>query len=369
MNIFGTQVFKKYIAPGYLNFSGTQQPYTAKISNWFNLVMQQWVSQGNLFDSFFRTWMTHDYSTSTVNRTPYIGYLLSQYGVSWFNGSDTQAAALIGYISKGYSGSTSSNINSLFNILSTSPFFWVITPIQIVHGQQYPAISQETLIIYSISVSLPVTPSPQAYTARAWAAPIGWSQTASSATFFSRGYLSGGNIIWMSPQSTSTIFPFYDVANIAGLPVAPVTGSLAGVFDDSTGDVSSVYYYDGAQWRKTTTTNVDQGQVTTSIPTPQPRAVSAPLTSSVINSATPPPVSGPSQGYGMYAGLSQTTLSANQILLSVILTDDGLDNIGMIINLLRRIKPSLNRLVLSYSLQSDPNTTGEVEILDSGAII
>jgi hypothetical protein len=371
MSFATLQTSRQLTAPGYFDFSGSQSVYTGKVFAWIDSAMQVWINQLNLMDSFFRLWLSYDYSVTTVSRTPYVQKKLNDYGIGWFRGSDTQGAALVGLVSRGYSNTASENFQFLFSKLSSTPFLWCDPVVQLIYGTQYPALYAETLLIYSNSVGLPATPSPQTYIERAWAAPVGWTQAASESTYFSRGYLSGSDIVWMAPQSTSTVYPYYNVAEIADLPVAPDTGSLAGVQDDGTGDEGAIYYYDGAVWRKTTTPNVNQGTVASgSVPTPSPRAVAAPNPDSLaepLTSLLQPPVSGPSQGYGMYGGYAQILLSARNIALVIKLTAAGVQNLGIIINLLRRIKPTLNALTLYYTTELD-NTPVQIEILDARAL-
>lgn len=367
------KTFRELTAPGYFNFSGTQKPITAKISEWFNSITSVWADQVDLYDSYFRLWASKDYSGTTISRTPYIAYLLNKWGIGWFTGTDAQAAALIAFVSRGYLESSSANFNYFFSVMIAPPFEWLDGTPQITSGTQIPTKFAETLIIFSSAVSLPATPSPQTYTARDWAAPSGWALLATTSTYYSRGYLtSGGTVItWMTPKSTSLVTPFYDVANIASLPVSPATASLSGVEDDGTGDVGAIYYYDGAVWRKTTTPNINQGLVSPEglFPTPLPRAVFAPASmGSSITSQTPPPADGGSQGYGMYAGMGPDILKAREIDLIFDLTNAGYANLGIIINLLRRIKPTLNKLLVLYTIEGDEGTITELEIKDSGSI-
>lgn len=364
--------FQQLTAPGYFNFSGTQLPATKKISDWFNLSSQIWADQANLMDSFFRLWLTHDYSTATITRTPYVQYKLQQWGLGWISLPDTQAVAIVGYVSRGYSTSTATNIQFLFEFIAAPPLVWCNLPIQIVYGQQYPAIFSETLIIYSNSVTPPSTPSSQPYIERDWDPPVGWTQFASESTYFSRGYLDSGNIIWMDPQPTNVVYPFYNVATVGDLPASPDIGSLGSVEDDGSGDVSAVYYFDGVDWQKTTTQNVNQGLVAGGvIPDPQPRAVNAPnpdTNPTPIISQNPPPVTGGSQGYGMYGGLAQIVLSANEIIFQVELTSAGFDNLGIIVNLLRRIKPTLNNFILVYTIEGSSDPATQINIKDQRAV-
>lgn len=364
--------FRSLTAPGYFNFSGTQLPLTGKISDWIDLLLERWTEQAILYDNFFRLWATYTYSGLTLPRAPYVDYLMYQYGISWFQGNNAQSIGILDLVSRGYSTSTSRNITFTFDALALPPFEWCIAPVQIVYGSQKPAISAETLIIFSDSVSLPATPSPTPYSPRNWEAPVDWTLYPSESTYYSRGYLDSGDIVWMDPQSTADPKPFYNVELLADLPPAPDTGSLGGVEDDGTGDVGSIYYFDGSDWQKTSTPNANQGQVIGGVfDDPSPRSVAAPnpdTSTQPITSETSPPADGPSQGYGIYGGLAQQDIQARAINMIITLTDAGVANLGMIINLLRRIKPTLNQFILFYNTVSNPGTSFQVEILDSGAI-
>jgi len=357
--------FRALTPPGFFDFSDTQSADMAKIVAWFDAFTQYIKTNIELYDSFFRLWQSKDYSVCTISRTPYIEYLLKQYGIQWFLGTDNQAAALIGLVSRSYSESAIENFQYLFAALAESPFLWINGVSQIATGIKEPAIFAENLIIFSDSVTLPTTPAVSPYTARDWAAPTGWTLLPSSSTYMSHGYLSGGNIVWMAPIPTSQTINYSQVANLASLPISPTTGDKAIVNDDGTGDVGAVYYYDGSTWRKTTTPNANQGTVGDSIP---PRAVFAPdLTSLELSSNIKPPVSGPSQGYGMYGGMATYAIRQRQVIIACDLTTAGYSFLNVIIYLMRKIKPSLNTLLLNYTVNGGATVT-EIEILDSGAL-
>lgn len=394
--------FKDSVAPGYFNLSSSQSDKTAKIVAWFNAIADLNQNQVNEFDSIIRQWATRDYSGQTINRSPYIAYLLKQWGVEWLQNPDFIVVPLLNYIIRSYSSSTAENLLYFFAYFSASPFFWMLPGSQIVYEAQAPAIFAETLLIFSDSPTLPAQPDNTDYIPREWEAPAGWSQFPSSATYFSRGYLINGEtkIAWLPPRSTGISYTTYNVPDLASLPPSPMTGDIAVVKDDGTGDYGAIYYAemgtdgflyglgdygvgfygtsgggggDGG-WFKTTTRNIHQGQIilNTAPPVPSPRAVWAPnpaTSPEPIRSTLPPPVDGPSQGYGMYGGLAQLTLQANVITLRIVLTTSGVENLGIIVNLLRRIKPTLNRLVLFYTVDGSPNPPVQLEIFDSGAIV
>lgn len=365
MQLFENNIsFKSLTAPGYFNFSDSQSADTAKYVAWFDALTNYIKQNAERFDSFFRLWKTQDYSGTTINRTPYVEYLLKLYGIQWFNGTDEDAVKVIGLVSRSYVQSTITNIQYLLQALSEAPLSWTNGIAQIASGGKKSAIFAENLIIFSTSVGLPATPSPQVYPDKSWLAPVGWTKQPSSATYLSRGYLSGGNIVWSAPISTSTAFKYTTVSTLGTLPGSPSTGDVAIVASDGSGDYGAVYYYDGAVWRKNSTPNSYQG----SVGQINARAVFAPDPDTTqVSSSIQPPVSGPSQGYGIYGSLSSFEIGSLQIYILADLTTEGNNNLSIIMYLLRKLKPTIDRMFLNYSI----NGVGEyqVEIFDSGAVI
>lgn len=362
--IYQRSTFQQLTAPGYFDFSGSQTAKTAAMVAWFDGVTADLETQANLFDETFRLWATRDYSAVTVSRHPWLLHLMKQNGIEWFHGSNQQAAALLSYVTKSYPVSIAQCFQELFDFLVAAPIEWITTAGSIGAGYNTPVKYAETLVIYSTSVSLPSTPANITYDERAWLAPAGWSKTASSATFYSRGYLSGGDIVWMTPRSTTGLSMMSDAASLASLPVSPATGDLCGVKDDGTGDVGAIYCYDGATWRKTTTPNANQGLVGVDA-SRESSGVYAPETG-YISSVGAPPVGGPTDGYGFYGLYGSYDLRESGIFLSMALTSDGVSNLGMIIMLARRIKPALNALFIRYTTPTNPLFT-TLEIADLGA--
>jgi len=365
MNVFEKDVtFRGLTAPGYFNFSDSQTADTKKYIAWFDSITAIIKAQVLRFDAFFRLWMTYNYTTCTISRTPFVAYLLNIYGIQWFLGTDIQAVALIGLVARSYGTSLTLNYQYFFSALTAAPFLWINGTPQIVAGYKDPAIFAENLVIYSTSGTLPATPAIMPYGSRAWAAPAGWTKQPSSATYVSHGYLSGANIVWMTPRATSAAYLYTEIANTSSFPPTPSIGDKAIVASDTSGDYGSIYYYDGAVWRKITTPNSYQGLASDF--SQDVRAVMAPVTSAEISSAIAPPVSGPSQGYGKYAGLYQSTLYSNSINIVMDLTTAGNNNLGVIIYLLRKLKPSLRALYFNYSVNG--GTVNKIQILDSGAL-
>lgn len=362
--IYQRSTFQQLTAPGYFDFSGTQTAKTAAMVAWFDGVTADLETQANLFDETFRLWATRDYSAVTVSRHPWLLHLMKQNGIDWFHGSNQQAAALLSYVTKSYPTSIAQCFQELFDFLVAVPIEWITTVGDIATGYNTPVKWAETLVIYSTAGSLPATPSPTAYTERAWSAPASWSKTASSATFYSRGYLSGGDIVWLTPRSTTGLSMMSDAANLASMPGSPATGDLCGVKDDGTGDVGAIYCWDGAAWRKTTTPNENQGMV--GIDSPKDGSGVFAPTSGYISSEVAPPASGPTQGYGFYGIYGGFDLRESGIFLQMALTTAGVANLGMIITLARRIKPTLNALFIRYTTPTNPLYT-TIEIADVGA--
>ncbi len=360
--------------PGFFNFSSEQTEMTGKLAAWVDAIFALRTEQVNLYDDIFRLWASRDYSEATMPRTPYLAYLANQHGLGWFLGSNTQMAALLYIARRGWAFNDTENMLYLLSAFSAAPFLWIdsIYSPQVTFGTQQPAIFAENFIAYSSSVSEPPKPDNQPYIERAWEPSIGWAKQPSSATFYSRGYLQAGQIIWTDPFPTSLIYTSVQIANLAALPPAPTPGDIAFVKDDGSGDRNAVYFADvDSTWFKNTSPNANQGITANVPPVPAPRAVYSPdpVTSPFpITSERPPPADGPSQGYGMYAGYSQQVLSSSQIEIALVLTPAGRQNLNVIVYFFRRIKPAKNSLSLFYSTLDDPTPPTRIFIKDTGDI-
>ncbi len=363
--IYTDPTFRELTAPGYFDFSSGQTAKTAAMVAWFDAVMARWGAQVNLFDETFRLWATRDYSAVTVSMTPWLLRLLNENGIGWFGGTIEQSVALLTYISKSYPSSIAMCFQELFEFLAAAPLQWMTGAGTIEIGLDLPARFAETLIIYSTSGTPPATPAATVYTALEWTAPTGWDKTASSATYYSRGYLSGGNIVWMTPRATSAVSMMQDVADLGSLPGSPSAGDLCGVADDGTGDVGAIYYYDGAAWRKTTTPNVNQGEVIYEVAPDPGSTVFA--ENGYVSSTIQPSASGPSEGYGYYGIFGEFVIYPRRINIKMDLTTAGVSNLGMIVYLFRKIKPTLNQLVLLYTTPTNPDYTF-IDVKDIGAV-
>lgn len=356
--------FRSLTAPGFFDFSDSQSADTAKYIAWFDAFTNYIKDNAQRFDNFFRLWKTFDYSGCTINRTPYVEFLLKYYGIQWFNGNDNDAVKIIGLVSRSYVQSSITNLQYLIQALSEAPLSWTNGVAQIAYGGKKPAIFAENLIIFSNSGTLPATPAPQVYPDKSWTAPTGWTKQPSSSTYLSRGYLSAGNIVWSDPLPTSTAFKYTTIADTGSFPVSPSVGDICLVNDDTTGDRGSIYYYDGTTWRKNSTPNSYQG----SVGQVDARAVYAPNPDTTqVTSSIQPPAGGPSQGYGIYGSLSTFEIGSLQIFIVANLTTEGNNNLSIIMYLLRKLKPTIDRMFLNYSI----NGVGEyqIEIFDSGAVV
>jgi hypothetical protein len=343
---------KNLTPPGYFNLSPSAKAPTVAYTTWWNNILSDIANNSTDLKQMILTPWLMDYPSTPL--TPWLSYLLSQYGVAYFGGTNNQAAYLYRLLSSAWSTSTIANITLILQTLSMPPFSWFTTPaIGIIEGGQLIPVNMDTgFLIYSTAAS-PPTPSPTAYTARAWAAPAGWTIKSASAVSYSRGYRTGGNITWCAPRPVSDFNNAYVYS--ATVPVSvPSVGTIAIVRLDGTGDVNSVYYSDGAAWRKNSMVNVDLGLVIQDGDRPSPEAITvwAPDQSTVpysIESDTPPPVLGDSQGYGTFSGWAETTVFSNAINVQVTQISGGTVALATLFEVLRRVKPVNKNLSVDVS--------------------
>jgi len=331
--------------PGYFNLaSGAPVAHTAYIT-WWNNILSRRASQSTALKTLILTPWLVDHLDSP--RTSWLDYLLEQYGFGFFGGTNNQASAIYKLVSHGWNRSTTKNILLILQTLCLAPFSWFDNTYlpHVIAGNLLPSVTDTGFIVYSTAASAPTTPSPSAYVARGWAAPSHWTKTASSATYYSRGYISGATIVWCAPRPVSdflnaTVFS-------ATVPLAvPSAGTLCIVEDDETGDHGSVYYSDGVTWRKCSYTNIDLGFVnatTNTRPTPEAITVLAPNPASVtyaIDSQVPPPADGLTEGYGTFSTWSGTAIMTNEITIQLKQVAGGSIAIATLFELLRRIIPT-----------------------------
>lgn len=341
---FDRKTFKELTAPGYFDFSAQQTPKTAAMAAWFDAVTLDQQNQVNLIDETFRLWASRDYTGVTSSHILYLYYLSQQIGFSWLQTDLNVQRELVSYLSSPRPDSFSACINQLYNLLFDIE--WISGTGRVIAGRGNPINFAETLIIFSASVSLPPTPPSTPYARRAWPAPDDWTRAPASSLWMTRGYMSGGEIVWLPPVSTSALITYYDSADLAGLPVSANDGDIGGVLDDGSGDSGAIYAYSGAAWYKCSTLYNLQGNVFDNTYLDS-SGIFAPDVDPPVTAQTPPPTDGPSLGYGFYGlyGINPTT---ENLEIVITLTDAGDANIGTIIQLFRRIKPAVAIRVFLY---------------------
>ncbi len=330
--------------PGYFNLASDAPAMHKAYITWWNGILSDRATQAEALKMLILTpWLVahQDYP-----RTPWLSYLLKLYGFSFFGGTNNQAAALHKLISNGWNHSTIKNILFVLQTLCLPPFSWFDSTLvpQIITGNLLPSYADTGFVIYSAAGTLPPTPAPTAYAARAWATPHDWTSSAASASYYSRGYISGATLIWCAPR------PVSDFANppaySASIPVAvAAAGTLCIVENDGTGDHGTVYYSDGMTWRKSSYTNIDLGLITPGVARPVPDAVTvlAPNPATVtyaIDSAQPPPADGPTEGYGTFSTWAATAIMTNEITIQLHQLAGGSIATATLFELLRRIIPT-----------------------------
>ena len=330
--------------PGYFNLASDAPATHKAFITWWNAILAGRAAQAQALRALILTPWLVDHSDSP--RTPWLDYLLRLYGFGFFGGTNNQAAALYKLVSGGWNRSTIKNICLVVQTLCLAPFSWFDSTFlpYLVLGNLLPSVTDTGFIIYSTAGSPPATPAPTAYAARAWATPSGWTSVASNATYYSRGYVSGATLVWCPPRPVSdfSVPPAYS----ASVPIAvAAAGTICIVESDGTGDRGAVYYSDGTAWRKNSYKNIDLGRIVPGADRPTPEAVTvfAPNPASVtyaIDSAQPPPASGPTQGYGTFSTWSETAIMANEITLQLHQLAGGLTATATLFELLRRILPT-----------------------------
>ena len=334
----------KLTPPGYFNLADDAPATHKAYITWWNAILSNRATQAEALKTLILTpWLV---SHLDYPRTPWLDYLLKQYGFGFFGGTNNQAAALYKLISNGWNRSTIKNILLVIQTLCLSPFSWfdsLLLP-HIITGNLLPSVADTGFIIYSTAVSAPATPTATTYAARAWVTPSGWTNTAASATFYSRGYISGSTLKWCAPRPVSDFLVAATYS--ASVPVAiGSAGTICIVATDSASDYGVVYYSDGTAWRKNSYTNVDLGQIVPGALRPVPEAVTvlAPNPASVtysVDSNQPPPAAGPTEGYGTFSTWSATAVMTNEITIQLHQLTGVSIAIATLFELLRRIIPT-----------------------------
>jgi hypothetical protein len=330
--------------PGYFNLADDAPATHKAYITWWNAILSNRVTQATALKTLILTPWLVDHLDSP--RTPWLDYLLTLYGFGFFGGTNNQAAALYKLISNGWNRSTIKNNLLVLQTLCLAPFSWFDSTLvpQIITGNLLPSSADTGFIIYSTAGSAPATPAPTAYAPRGWATPGGWTDAASSATYYSRGYISGVTLVWCAPRPVSDFLipPAYS----ASIPLAvAATGTICIVADNGTGDHGVIYYSDGSAWRKNSYGNADLGLIVPGAlrPVPEPVTVLAPNPASVtyaIDSAQPPPATGPTEGYGTFSTWAATAIMTNEITIQLHQLAGGALATATLFELLRRIIPT-----------------------------
>lgn len=333
---------KALTPPGYFNLLEDAPAEHRAYITWWNAILAYRAADTEALRELILTPWLGDYPDTP--RIPWLLYLTSSYGMGFSAGTNNQAAALYKLLSTAWKKGLIYNLVLVLQTFCLPPFSWFDSEYspQILVGQLVSSIMDTGFLIYSTDPA-PATPSNTTYTARDWTTPTGWTRAAASAVSYSRGYLSGGDIVWCAPRAVSDFenSPYFN----ATVPVAvPSAGTICIVDDDSTGDRRAIYYSDGAAWRKNSVPNADLGLVDPLGARPDPEAITvlAPNPASVtypVISQYPPPLTGYTEGYGTFASLSDTEITANQIKIQMSQLSGGDLAIATLIELLRRIKP------------------------------
>jgi hypothetical protein len=344
MDLTAKMTVAKLTPPGYFNLADNAPATHKAYITWWNAILASRSSQAVALKNLILTpWLVDhlDYP-----RTPWLDYLLRQYGVGFFGGTNNQAAALYKLVSNGWNRSTIKNVLLVIQTLCLAPFSWFDSTLipHVITGTLLPSVSDTGFIIYTTDGSAPSTPSPTTYAARGWVTPTGWTSIASNATFYSRGYISGETLVWCAPRPVSDFSN--PAAFSASVPLAvAAAGTVCIVANDTDGDCGTVYYSDGTAWRKNSYANIDLGLINPALNRPVPEAITvlAPNPSSVtyaIDSQQPPPADGPTAGYGTFSTWSNTAVITNEITIRLHQLTGGSVAVATLFELLRRIIPT-----------------------------
>ena len=344
--------------PGYFDLSESAPAQHQAYMSWFQTQLTLSAQQAAALSTLVLSPWLVEFNDSP--RAPYLNYLLNTYGMGFFGGTNNQAAALYQLISGSWKTSVLQNIKTIIDAFCLPPFSWFqanLSPM-ILSGALLPSITDQGFLIYSTNAS-PLKPANTPYTASAggvpasWSVPSGWTFAAASAVTYCRGYLVGSNIVWCSPRPVSDFLnaPYFSASIPSSVASA---GTICFVNSDGSGDTGAVYYSDGTAWRKTSTSNVNLGEIQSGglIPSDEIVTVWAPNPSSVpyaIASSVQPPVSGPTQGYGDFGAWSDTSISSNEITIQVTQIAGGSIAIATLLAVLRRIKPVSTAITIEIS--------------------
>lgn len=341
MDVISALTVKNLTPPGYFNLSESALQSTKDYVTWWNNILSTRANDSvNLKNLLLTPWLVDH---PDAPRTPWLQYLTTLYGMGFFGGTNNQAAMLYRLLSSAWSTSTIYNITMIIQTLGLPPFSWfTMGSPGITAGNLISSLVDTGFLIFSTDGS-PATPAPVEYFARQWGIPAGWTRAAGSSLSYSRGYLDSGFVVWCAPRSVADFENIYVFS--ADVPIAVASaGTIAIVYDDGTGDISSVYYSDGVAWRKNSMPNSDLGLVNPAGGRPFPEAITvwAPNPATVpyaIDSQVPPPADGLTEGYGTFASWSSNAVFNDIITIQLTQIAGGVNALATLIKLLRRVKP------------------------------
>ena len=319
--------------PGYFDGSELQSEMTVKIFDWFTRYKNLQVASANNFDTFYRLYLSIIYEAN--DSTEFLRLQLERYGLKNISLLPEELKKILIWVSTPKKRRLSENLQEFIDFLFSIEWISAFEDIKI--GYSSPAKYAEIFIMFSDSLTLPATPSSQEYFPKVWLAPSGWTKIPSSSNYYVRGYLYEGYIIWSDPIPTSQVVLYSTATDLLDLPLSPSLYDIAIVTDDSTGDFQSIYYFDGVDWIKNNTENDLQGLVGVDN-SYDSSLVYAPPDTDLISSETQPPVDGNTEGFGFYGIWGLGTI-ARFIVFTIVLTDNGNTNLGLIVQLIKKIKP------------------------------
>ncbi len=319
--------------PGYFDGSELQSEMTVKIFDWFTRYKNLQVTNSNNFDYFYRLYLSIVYESN--DSTEFLKLQLERYGLKNISLSPEKLKKILIWISSPKKKRLSENLQDFVDFLFSIE--WITSFENVEIGYASPALFAEILIMYSDSLTLPPTPIPQNYENRRWSAPLNWKKIPSNSTYYVRGYLYEGQIIWSDPVPTSQVVLYSTASDLLDLPSSPSLYDIAIVTDDSTGDFQSIYYFDGAYWNKNNTPNALQGLVGID-EVYDSSLVFATSDTEFLSSDSQPPLDGNTEGYGFY-GIWGIGYNVKYLIFTLVLTEDGNKNLGLIVQLLKKIKP------------------------------
>ena len=346
--------------PGYFDGSELQSEMTVKIFDWFTRFKNLQVASANNFDYFYRLYLSIIYESN--DSTEFLRLQLERYGLKNISLEPEKLKKILIWVSTPKKRRLSENLQEFIDFLFSIEWISAFEDIKI--GYSSPAKYAEIFIMYSDSLTLPSTPIPQNYENRRWLAPPSWTKIPSSSNYYVRGYLYEGQIIWSDPVPTSQVVLYSTTSDLLDLPLSPSLYDIAIVTDDGTGDFQSIYYFDGVYWNKNNTPNALQGLVGIDN-SYDSSLVFAPPNTDLISSDSQPPVDGYTEGYGFY-GIWGIGTIARFIVFTLVLTEDGNNNLGLIVQLIKKIKP-LGSLTFFMNVVYEETTT-QILVKDYNAV-